>query len=261
MPDQFPRVSLYHTQERRIFCQHVQREYRLDVVLPNGYDTSTQAYPVVYVLDGDVNTGMAHSATAVLGMSFGTPDIIVVGISYDLERMEQWGELREVDFKVPEVKDAPANSHAELFLKALTGEIVPFIEAHYRAHRDQRILYGYSSSGFFALYALLHEPDAFRTYLAGSPDLYISCDYWQAHDQTLKLRPATPPIQLYMSIGDHEFEGSWMPFYHELVNVINTRRYPGVSLISDIYAGEEHGPLGAAMTYIRGLVQTLPANK
>src|SRR3712207_7926770 len=54
------------------------------------------------------------------------------------------------------------SSAANLFLDALTQEMIPFIEANYRTNPSDRCLYGYSSSGFFVLYALFHQPDADR---------------------------------------------------------------------------------------------------
>ncbi len=59
MPEQYPRTALFGTEERTRFCPTLGREYHLSVALPESYRTSTQAYPVIYVLDGDVLFGMA----------------------------------------------------------------------------------------------------------------------------------------------------------------------------------------------------------
>ncbi len=53
MCEQYPRTALFGTRERTLFCPTRGREYHLSVALPDGYMTSTLAYPVIYVLDGD----------------------------------------------------------------------------------------------------------------------------------------------------------------------------------------------------------------
>jgi len=132
MNNSYPRKGLFDTEERTLFCSTVGRDYHLSVALPESYATSNQAYPVLYLLDGDLLFGMAAGLTPTAHWCWGTPELIVVGISYDMESYEQWGQLRERDFKIPEVQDAPADSAANLFLQALMQEMVPFIEANYR---------------------------------------------------------------------------------------------------------------------------------
>jgi len=251
MSDNLPRKGIFGTEDRTLFCAHVDREYHLSVFLPSGYATSNQAYPVIYLLDGDIFLGMAAGLTPISHWMLGTPEVIIVGINYDMESLDQWSKLRQLDFKIPEVKDAPPDSHADRFLKALTQEIVPFVEANYRIVSSDRCLYGYSSSGFFALYALFHQPDAFRRYLAGGANLHIAYPYVIQHDEQLANRKATNPIQLYLSAGELELEQ--FPFFHQLVAFIEKGIYPGLTLITEIYPGEKHGSEGAALTYLHGI--------
>ena len=251
MNEDYPRKSLFDTEERTLFCSTLGREYHLSVALPESYRTSNQAYPVIYLLDGDLFFGMAAGLTPIAHWCLGTPEVIIVGISYDMESYDQWVHLRERDFKMPEVPDAPADSSANLFLDALTQEMIPFIEANYRTLQSDRCLYGYSSSGFFVLYALFHQPDAFRRYLSGSGDLYIAYPYLIAHDEQLVARKTHDPIQLYISAG--ELEEQQFPYFHDLIAFLEQRKYPGLSLITEIYPGEIHGPEGVALTYLHGI--------
>jgi predicted alpha/beta superfamily hydrolase len=147
MTEPYPRTALFGTEERTLFCPTLGREYHLSVALPDSYRTSPQAYPVIYVLDGDLFFGMAAGLTPIARWCLGVPEVIIVGISYGMESYDQWVELRERDFKIPEVRDAPPDSAANRFLDALTQEMIPFIEANYRTIPSDRCLYGYSSSG------------------------------------------------------------------------------------------------------------------
>ena len=71
---------------------------------------------------------MAAGLTPIARWCLGVPEAIIVGISYGMESYDQWVQLRERDFKIPEVRDAPADSAANLFLDALTQEMIPFGE-------------------------------------------------------------------------------------------------------------------------------------
>jgi len=256
MSEQYPRTALFGTEERTLFCPTLGREYHLSVALPDSYMTSTQAYPVIYVLDGDLFFGMAAGLTPIARWCLGVPEVIIVGISYGMESYDQWVQLRERDFKIPEVRDAPPDSAANVFLDALTQEMIPFIEANYRIIPSDRCLYGYSSSGFFVLYALFHQPDAFQRYLSGSGDLYIAYPYVIQHDAPLAARDAANPIQLYLSVG--ELEDDQFPYFHQLVAFLEQGNYPGLTLTTEIYSGERHGSEGIALTYLHGLRMVYP---
>ena len=256
MSEHYPRTALFGTEERTLFCPTRGLEYHLSVAPPESYSTSTQTYPVIYVLDGDLFLGMAAGLTPIARWCVDVPEVIIVGISYGMESYEQWVQLRERDFKIPEVRDAPADSEANLFLDALTQEMIPFIEANYRTIPSDRCLFGYSSSGFFVLYALFHQPGAFQRYLSGSGDLYIAYPYVIQHDAQLAAREAATPIQLYLSAG--ELEDDQFPFFHQLVAFFEQGNYPGLTLITEIYPGERHGSEGVALTYLHGLRMLYP---
>jgi predicted alpha/beta superfamily hydrolase len=256
MSEQYPRTALFGTEERTLFCPTLGREYHLSVALPDGHMTSTQAYPVIYVLDGDFLFGMAAGLTQFSTVFWGVPEVIIVGIRYDMETSDQWVQLRDRDFMTPELPDAPSDSAANLFLDALTHEMIPFIEANYRTIPSDRGLYGYSLSGFFVLYALFHQPDAFQRYICGSGALSVAYPYVIQHDTQLAGRDATNPIQLYLSAG--ELEDDQFPYFHQLVAFLKQGNYPGLKLTTEIYSGERHGSEGMALTYLHGLRMVYP---
>jgi uncharacterized protein len=256
MSQQYPRTTLFGTEERTLFCSTPGREYHLSVALPDSYTESTEAYPVIYVLDGDFIFGMAAGLTRFSNWFGGVPEAIIVGIGYGMDSVDEWARLRERDFKIPEVRDAPADSAANLFLDALTREMIPFIDANYRTVPSDRCLYGYSSSGFFVLYALFNQPDAFQRYISGSGDLNIAYPYLIQHDAQLSARDATSPLRLYLSAG--ELDEDQFPYFHQLVAFLEKGSYPGLTLATEIYPGEGHGSEGMALTYLHGLGGVYP---
>jgi predicted alpha/beta superfamily hydrolase len=251
-----PRVGILQTEDRKLFSRQVGLEYQLAVWLPENYSTSGQRYPVIYILDGDILFGMAAALIPALSWADRVPESILVGIGYH-RSIAEWGVLREKDFKIPEVQDDPPDSHADRFLAALKEELIPFIDANYPTNPDERTLYGYSSSGFFTIYALANEPELFRHYLAGSPDTDLSCPYLFAHDQKLVAHDRHTPIDLFLTVGDLENGAmqSSLETFNELAAEIQKRNYPGLRLMTQVYAGENHGAVGTVMTLINGLRQ------
>ena len=256
MSEQYPRATLFGTEERTLFSTIRGREYRLSVALPDSYKTSTQAYPVIYVLDGDFNFGVAAGLTRFSNWFRKVPELIIVGIGYDMETSDEFAALRDLDFDIPGVPGASSESVSHLFLDALTQEMIPFINANYRTIPSDRCLQGYSSGGFFVLYALFQQPDAFQRYISGSAILKSTYDYWIHHDAQLAARNGSNPIQLYLSVG--ELEEDDIPNFRRFVTFLEQGNYPGLTVSSEIYAGEGHGAEGIALTYLHGIAMVYP---
>jgi uncharacterized protein len=83
---------------------------------------------------------------------------------------------------------------------------LPFVESTYRADPAERSLYGYSSGGFFVLYALYNHPGLFHRYLCGSGIAPADMPYLLSHDGKLASRDACSAVDLYFSIGGLEAE-------------------------------------------------------
>jgi predicted alpha/beta superfamily hydrolase len=263
MAQSHPRAQLPNSEEHLLRSRYTGRKYQIDVLLPGSYATSQQSYPVVYLLDGEFTLGMASSLTGMRHPLGAAPEVIVVAIQMLVEPGEDFWHLREIDFKVPGVQDAPAESRADLFLATLQEEILPLVETDYRANPNERILYGYSSSGFFTLYTLLSQPSLFRTYLAGSPDTDLSASYWTANDQKMLSRPKPASIDVFISIGSMEngrFQSS-QGSYQELLINIQATACPGLRLVSEVYPNEDHGAVGIVLTFLNGLHQCFPTTQ
>jgi len=133
---------------------------KIIIRLPDDYDTSEKTYPVLYLLDGDVNS-LLHAVSAMnkLGRDENIPKIIVVAIG-NTDRDRDMMPLSTKQYTVPV-------AGAEQFLSFIGDELIPQIEKKYRANQ-QRILCGQSLSGLFTLYALLTKPQLFASYIGRS---------------------------------------------------------------------------------------------
>ena len=106
------------------------------------------------------------------------------------------------------------------------------------------------------LYVLFQQPDAFQRYISGSAILNATYDYWIQHDAQLAARDASNPIQLYLSVG--ELEEDDIPNFQKFVAFLEQGNYPGLTVRSEIYAGEGHGAEGIALTYLHGIASVYP---
>jgi predicted alpha/beta superfamily hydrolase len=176
------------------------REYY--VYLPEGYEAQgTRRYPVLYVLDGNSQSGHTAESAALLARIGDIPPMIVVGVpSVD-------GETRNRDYTPPDMRldtDAPGGpkGQADRFLLHLRRELIPRIERDYRTARP-RMLAGWSRGALFVVYSGIRDPDLFDARFAHSPAL------WREDDRIIAqyrgaLAAQAPDSFLYLSLGEAE---------------------------------------------------------
>ncbi len=244
---------------RDLHSHIIDQDMRLFVKLPWRYERTDARYPVLYCLDGNRSFSLYAAASLILetpGTS--AQEIIVVGVGYqtDSDRIRglaQWAAWRTRD--LTPVRDAQdewfwreklaalldgeeldvQSGGAAQFLESLCQEIVPFVEANYRAAPGDRALAGYSSGGLFTLYTLFHRPDTFTRYFAGSPDMpEVLFEYEQAyaaaHDDLA--------ARLLITVGGKEAE--LLEPIGRMAERLRTRAYPGLEVVPQILEGEGH---------------------
>jgi predicted alpha/beta superfamily hydrolase len=146
------------------------------VHLPASYNTSGNAYPVLYLLDGTQASLLEMVAiTTRLRNDRNAPEMIVVAIE---------NTNRNRDMMSVVAKDYPGPPRAEAFLSFLETELIPDIEKAYRTAQP-RILQGKSLSGLFTIYALLAKPTVFDAYVGCSAGWFTEND---AYFSTLSTR-------------------------------------------------------------------------
>jgi len=135
----------------------------IQVVLPKKYKAgSTDKYDVLYVLDGDWNTKtMADVQQFIEGENYMPPTIIVGILNTDRNR----------DFLPTHVAGTKTSGGADKFLGFFKNELVPYINKTYPSNGDNAI-FGHSFGGVFVTYALLTEPQLFKSYIAADPSFW-----------------------------------------------------------------------------------------
>ena len=153
------------------FDSNILRESRsLLIAKPAGYETGTERYPVLYLLDGELYFNYTSAIEAFLAKTDRVPKMIVVGVvSGDTARRTH--DLTPPSTAENDNRFSPGNGGADAFLSFLADELIPFVERTYRT-RPYRVLVGHSFGGLFAVYAMAKKPAIFNGYIVAAPSIY-----------------------------------------------------------------------------------------
>jgi predicted alpha/beta superfamily hydrolase len=165
------------------------------VHLPDGYDKSTEDYPVIYMMNGQSVSSFANAAATLDNLSNERiPDMILIGIS----NTGVAASYRSCPDDSGNVK--PGDS----FGKFLKEDLIPEVRKNYRTN-DYKILFGQSNTGLFVLYSFLTQPDLFNAYVVASP-MFGWCPQYYT-DKTRVFLKNNPSLnrKLYMSYGNLDY--------------------------------------------------------
>lgn len=245
----FPAATLFNTHVRTLTSSRNEIDYEIRIWLPESYASGQALYPVLYLLDGNVNFGMAADLTPILQEDNEIPELIIVGISYPIKSYNDWRKYRARDFTPTRTPRPEETGGAPQFLEYIETQLIPFIDAHYRTHSTDRSLFGYSLGGTFVVYTFLKRPTLFQRYIAGSPLLdYDESVLFQYEAELAQSQPALP-AKLAMFVGElDDFRRDVERFSTQ----VKSRNYAGLQFKLFVLDGETHAT-GVAPAYIRGL--------
>jgi uncharacterized protein len=152
----------------------------INVRLPASYADAkaSQAYPVLYVLDGGAEQDFPHIAgLAQHGEISGTFDeFIVVGIATKKRIWELTSPTQDERYTTfyranGEPVEFASGGGSETFRRFIAEEVIPFVEGKYRTS-GRRTFIGESLAAFFVVDTLLRRPELFHDYIAISPSLW-----------------------------------------------------------------------------------------
>jgi predicted alpha/beta superfamily hydrolase len=167
--------------EQHFPSSQVGMTYKLLITLPPGYEQEQRSYPVLYYLDAWMLGGVMHDSHRIAGLLQAIEPVILVGISLDGDpsaffyaRSRDYTPTRVSPEKLGPDAAAwvPTSGGGKEFLNFLKLELIPHIEANYRADSSDRGLLGYSLGGLFAAWVAYKEPSLFKRYGICSPSLY-----------------------------------------------------------------------------------------
>lgn len=211
-------VGTYHT----LYSESLEEERQVQVYLPPGYEETDQAYPVLYVLDGQRFFLYAVSLHQSLRQFQQAPDFIVVGVTNQYpQRFALFGERKEA------------------FAEFLGKELIPFVSQHYRTGPD-RMLFGWEYGGSAAFHILSNNPDLFKAYFLASP--------YPIHDQIENLSGVTElENTLVFGVSPDEYEINQA--LDALDTLLTQSQIPGLDWKDLRFEKQEHRYTGYPVLY------------
>ncbi len=199
------------------------RTYRIYVSRPVT-SAPKDGYPVLYVLDGDIAFATA-SGQVILGSLTGKGASVVVGVAYP--NFIATTTLRGRDL-TPSQPNAAARANmgmgkarpedyggADDFHRFMMEELRPLIAQLNKVDPASQSLMGYSLGGLFTLHVMFHHPEAYQSYVAGSPSIW-----WNdrevlggeaAYSKLVKERKVAPRLLITSDRWEQDVNAPGMP--------------------------------------------------
>jgi len=185
--------------------------------------SSTQTYPVIYVLDGKSAffpvTGVVSFMSEEDHVNYQIPEMIVVGVDTenrfrDLTPIKSTKQANGEESKTPEQKLMMSGSGGgEKFLNFMKEEVFTYIEKNYRTN-PFRIYVGHSLGGLTATYTFLKHPDLFNATISIDPSLWWEgAKYVNEAPELLKTMPKDQIRKYYVSVIDSSSYGGSLQFH------------------------------------------------
>ncbi|WP_226646229.1 alpha/beta hydrolase [Microbulbifer variabilis] len=164
-------LELENSEVFTIHSKILGREYQIYIKTPAGYYDKAKkrkSYPSLYLNDGPYTFRVASGVTHLKSMN----KAIVIGISFAKEELGQFSRVRDLTPVPDDSWKRYKTGGAPEYLRFIESEVIPFVEANYRANPKRRILAGQSLGGSFGAWVLLNKPKLFSSYILTSPSLW-----------------------------------------------------------------------------------------
>ncbi|HKX86356.1 MAG TPA: alpha/beta hydrolase-fold protein [Flavobacterium sp.] len=163
-----------------------QRKVWIHIPNSNGGNkvTTTERYPVIYLLDGGENFNSVVSITEHMSQSGLCPPMIVVGILHP---------NRLVDLTIGTDEELPGIvGRGEKFMAYVEKELVPHINSNYPT-TSYKVFIGHSLGGLIVTHTFLHKPDLFNSYVS------LDGSLWWDNQKSVKESKTILPVRNYKS--------------------------------------------------------------
>ncbi len=217
--------------EKKIHSNILDEDRTYYISTPDYYD-NTQAYPVLYVLDGNELFKLASSVVNFLTNRGFMPPTIVIGIDNSIHR--------DRDLTPTKSDWSPTGGGAENFLSFLTDELMPEIKKNYKT-QPHTTIYGSSLGGLFAMYVLYNHPNAFNNYIAISPSLYHDNGLLFNHALSYFDKPSTDDNKfVFLSLADEVYDQMRINFRNTIDLFKNKASSKNIRWNYKVYDKETH---------------------
>ncbi len=218
-----------HSTIEQFELPHPTREnvFQIRIAMPANLPQNTMQVPVLFVLDGDLNFGIAAELARFRAFAGMPQPCMVVGIGYGAA-FPDFIRWRSSDLTLPLGASAAQAMKAALrgmegpfggahaVLDFVTSVLQPEILRRYAiAAPNNQILFGHSLGGLFVAYTLLKRPGAFASYIAASPALFwddfavLTC--LSGFSDRLQTLPSPPRVLITVASREGEMPAEFPP--------------------------------------------------
>lgn len=265
MKTALPRATIIDSEVRDLPSEIMGVTYQVSVWFPPGYANSDRKFPVIYLLDGDLFFGLVSGIVAGFVWGQVIPECLLVGVGHKITSTDEWWLARGVDLNPPENPqvnypdwmDPFKVRRAPDYLKFIKNELVPFIEATYRADPADRCLAGYSLGGQFSIFAMFHEPGLFQRHFTGSGFWEHMLPAYQGYMDSFAQQSKSLPISAFFSVCSGEVDQ--YPYFPKFLDMLRKYKFDGFQFTSYVVEGENHSS-GMASALLQGLRTLYAAN-
>jgi predicted alpha/beta superfamily hydrolase len=231
-------VSVVAGRAQTLWSSVLQEPRQLLISLPPDYQRSGKAYPVVYLLDAEMQFTQAAGVLQFLGpFNERIPETILIGVVNTDRSRDFVPAARNPAWRgEPMWSEAYEHSDADNFLKFFADELIPWVDARYRT-APYRILVGHSFGGVFNTHALIHRPELFQAHIAISPSLWYDGEALVARTEA-GIRSVKSPPALFLSWADHE--DTIRLSTEKLVQALSRKPPAGLHWTHRYYPGDDH---------------------
>jgi len=212
-----------HIEIKEIVITPLHRRRKLRIYLPKSYFESNQSYPVIYMHDGHnlfykkdasyKKSWNVHETLERLSIENRGFECIVVGIDGNSKTL---GESRVIEYSLfksykknnhytckKRFKRAGLGGEGKAYLEYIIGELIPYIEDHYRVKKgyENRAMIGSSMGGLISLFAAILYPNHFSKIGAFSTAVWFNEDEIKSMAKSAEFRS---DMKLYMDVGGKE---------------------------------------------------------
>ena len=243
---QVPGPPISQVRTEKIASARLGEEREIWVSLPDRYDETGGAYPVLYMMDADFNFNSGVLGGLRQAVLLGEmPDFIVVGIKNTDRSKDIFPE--EITFA-----DGSKNGgRADRYLDFIRQELIPRVEKAYRTEK-YRVLYGTSNTGFTAVYGMLRDPGLADSVIAASATLRVQT-FLAKRDQMIRDFKGGPR-RLVLVMGERDLP-TIISGNGELKEKIDTLAPDGLSCRLAVIGGAGHVPGDSLVAGLRLLFE------
>ena len=217
-------VVLDSTQIFSIYSKTNQQDYRIQVRLPDSYQTNPdKKYPLIIKVDGQWDFPLASSVYNCIYFDGQMPEAIIIGID--------WGNvsgnihaIRARDLLPAPIQNSENTGHAKKFISVLANEIIPALSERFRLNK-QEFLLGGSWGGTFTTFALLERPDVFDGAIAIAGDYRNASAVFDQQLKSLANSKALDGKHLYIGVGKGDAVAAEVIAYAEKLKALNLKGF------------------------------------